>query len=221
MSGIGERLKAIYADLPTHVGLVAVSKFHPAEDILEAYNAGQRIFGESRVQELVAKRPLLPDDIEWHFIGTLQTNKVKQIAPFITTIQSADSLRLIEEINRQASINQRIINILIEVHIAKEQSKHGFGTDECETLFKDGMFLRYSNLRVCGLMGMATFTDNEAQINHEFSTISKLFQTIRASRYVDPTVFNQLSTGMSDDYHIAIAHGSTMVRIGTKIFGNR
>ena len=189
--------------------------------IWEAYEAGQRIFGENRVQELVAKQPLLPDDVEWHFIGSLQTNKVKYIAPFISMIQSVDSLKLMQEINRQAKINNRNIRVLIEVHIAEEESKHGFSSDECKNLFTNGIAAQFKNLRICGLMGMATFTDDMEQVGREFRTLKMLFDEIKAMHGVVPSLFTELSIGMSDDYKIAIREGSTMVRIGTALFGER
>jgi len=218
---VKERLSEIRKSLPDGVTLVAVSKFHPVEAIFEAYNAGQRIFGESRVQELVAKQPLLPSDVEWHFIGTLQSNKVKYIAPFVSMIQSVDNLRLIEEISRQAIKCERTINVLIEVHIAEEASKHGFSPAECFQFFSEGIFGQYGNVCVCGLMGMATFTDNLERVSREFAVLRNLFEDIKALPAIDKTQFRVLSMGMSDDYKTAIKQGSTMVRIGTSIFGNR
>lgn len=218
---IKNNVAKIRASLPAGVKLVAVSKFHPAETVKEAYDAGQKQFGESRVQELTAKQPLLPTDIEWHFIGTLQTNKVKYIAPFIAMIQSVDSLKLLQEIDRQAAKCNRIIRILVEVHIAEEASKHGFSPDECKALFTDSALLSFKNIAVCGLMGMATFTDNPEQVRREFKALKTLFDEIKSMPTTDPSVFTELSMGMSDDYPIAIEEGSTIVRIGTAIFGNR
>jgi len=218
---ITKNISEIRSSLPEGVKLVAVSKFHPAETIQEAYEAGLRIFGESRVQELTAKQPVLPEDIEWHFIGTLQTNKVKYIAPFISMIQSVDTLRLAEEINRQAAKCNRVIRILIEVHIAEETSKHGFSVDECKALFTGDVLQPLSNIQVCGLMGMATFTDHTDQVRHEFGRLRNLFEEIKSIPFTGNKLFTELSMGMSDDYKIAIEAGSTMVRIGTGIFGTR
>lgn len=218
---IKENLSKIKSTLPEGVKLIAVSKFHPAETVKEAYDAGQRIFGENRVQELVAKQPALPGDVEWHFIGTLQTNKVRCIAPFVAMIQSVDSLRLVREIDRQAERCGRTIRILIEVHIAEEDSKHGFSTEECRALFTGNAFKPFTRIHVCGLMGMATFTGDTEQIRREFGSLRSLFDEIRSMPGTDRSVFTELSIGMSDDYRTAIAAGSTMVRIGTGIFGTR
>lgn len=221
MMDIKRNISAICSSLPESVKLIAVSKFHPVETIKEAYEAGQRIFGESRVQELMAKQPALPDDIEWHFIGTLQTNKVRYIAPFISMIQSVDTLRLLQEISRQAERCNRVIRILLEVHIAEENSKHGFSVDECKTLFTGNILQQYPNIQVCGLMGMATFTDNINQVRHEFGILRTLFEDIKSLPVTDKANFTELSMGMSDDYKTAIEEGSTIVRIGTGIFGTR
>ena len=214
-------LSEICASLPDGVKLIAVSKFHGVETIKKAYDAGQRFFGESRVQELTAKQPALPEDIEWHFIGTLQTNKVKYIAPFISMIQSVDSINLLQEIDHQAEKCNRRIRVLIEVHIAEEDSKHGFSKNECKSLFADGTIAKFTNIQVCGLMGMATFTDDSGQVRREFNTLICLFNEIKSMQATDKSVFTELSMGMSDDYKTAIDEGSTMVRIGTSIFGAR
>ena len=214
-------VKLISSSLPDEVKLVAVSKFHPAETIMRVYDAGQRVFGESRVQELMAKQPVLPEDIDWHFIGSLQTNKVKHIAPFISMIQSMDSLKLIQEVDRQAEKHNRKIRILIEVHIAEEESKHGFSYEECKILFTDGIINQFTNLHVCGLMGMATFTNDTEQLKREFGKLRILFDEIKSMPATDKSIFTELSMGMSDDYLTAIEEGSTMVRIGTAIFGTR
>ena len=218
---VRDNLSKLRASLPDGVKLVAVSKFHSVATIQEAYDAGQRIFGENRVQELIAKQPVLPGDIEWHFIGSLQTNKVKYIAPFISMIQSVDSLKLMQEINRQAENCNRTIRVLLEVHIAEEESKHGFTPGECITFFSDGISEKYKNIQVCGLMGMATFTDDLAQVGREFSTLQTLFGEIRMMQAIDKSTFTELSMGMSDDYLTAIEAGSTMVRIGSALFGAR
>jgi len=216
-----ENLSRLQGSLLCGVKLVAVSKFQPVATIFEAYEAGQRIFGENRVQELVAKQPLLPDDIAWHLIGSLQTNKVKYIAPFISMIQSVDTIKLMQEINRQAEKNNRIIRILLEVYIAEEESKHGFSPDECYAIFSDGIPALYPNIQICGLMGMATFTDDSEQIRHEFRTLRTLFDEIKLLPSINPNLFSELSMGMSDDYKIAVEEGSTMIRIGSAIFGER
>lgn len=218
---IKKNISAIRASLPEGVKLVAVSKFHPVETIKEAYEAGIRIFGESRVQELVTKQPVLPEDIEWHFIGTLQTNKVKNIAPFISMIHSVDTLKLVQEIDRQAARCSRAIRVLIEVHIAEEANKHGFSVDECKTLFTGDVLQQFPNIQVCGLMGMATFTDNTDRVRREFGLLRSLFEDIKSMPFTGRDFFTELSMGMSDDYKIAIEEGSTMVRIGTGIFGTR
>jgi len=218
---IQRNLSDILMPLPKHVKLVAVSKFQSVEAIREAYNTGQRIFGENRVQELVTKRSSLQEDVEWHFIGTLQTNKVKYIAPFVSMIESVDTLKLLYEIDRQAAKCNRIIPILLEVFIAEEESKHGFSTDECKALFMDDALKALNHIQVNGLMGMATFTDNQVQVRQEFKKLKALFDEIRALPETDPSQFTELSMGMSDDYQIAIEEGSTIVRIGTSIFGKR
>lgn len=217
---IRENIEKIKSSLPENVTLVAVSKFHPIEAIQEAYDAGQRIFGESRVQELTAKQPILPADIEWHFIGTLQRNKVKYIAPFIHTIQSIDSIDLLKEVDKYAAKNDRVIRVLIEVHIASESSKHGFSMDECRTFFLEKHWNTYPNVSIHGLMGMATFTDDTDQIQREFHSLYELFSEIKSTNDVCNN-FAELSLGMSDDYLIALQNGSTMVRIGSSIFGER
>jgi len=218
---IKSNISDIYSSLPDGVKLIAVSKFHPVETIKKAYDAGLKIFGENRVQELIAKQPSLPEDVEWHFIGTLQTNKVKYIAPFISMIQSVDSLKLMQEIDHQAGKCNRKIRVLIEVHIAEEESKHGFSHDECKALFNDKTIGQFHNLQICGLMGMATFTDNEEQVRREFEKLHNLFEDIKSISSTDNYIFTELSMGMSDDYKTAIEEGSTMVRIGTAIFGTR
>ena len=217
---VKKNISEISSSLPEGVKLVAVSKFHTAETISKAYDAGHRIFGESRVQELIAKQPVLPDDIEWQFIGTLQTNKVKYIAPFISMIQSVDSLKLMKEVDRQAELNNRKIRVLIEVHIAEEESKHGFSPDECKAFFISEV-QQFSNIQICGLMGMATFTDDTKQVSREFAKLNNLYNEIKSMPATDKIMFTELSMGMSDDYKIAIENGSTMIRIGTAIFGKR
>ncbi len=215
---IKERLHRILATLPDGVKLVAVSKFHPAEAVEEAYNAGQRIFGESRPQEMAAKAKLLPKDIEWVMIGHLQTNKVKMIAPFVSLVASADSERLIEEIEKQATKNERTIDILLEVHIADEESKSGWSLSELREYLASGALERMEHIRVRGVMTIATNTDDEAIIRRDFNNIRTIFEELKP-RFGE--AFDTLSIGMSDDYPIALEYGSTMVRIGTAIFGHR
>ena len=206
------------ATLPDGVKLVAVSKFHPAEAVEEAYNAGQRIFGESRPQEMAAKAKVLPKDIEWVMIGHLQTNKVKMIAPFVSLVASADSERLIEEIEKQAAKNERTIDILLEVHIADEESKSGWSLSELKEYLASGALERMEHIRVRGVMTIATNTDDEAIIRRDFNNIRTIFEELKP-RFGE--AFDTLSIGMSDDYPIALEYGSTMVRIGTAIFGHR
>jgi pyridoxal phosphate enzyme (YggS family) len=188
---------------------------------MEAYNAGQKVFGENRAQEMSAKKNSLPEDIEWHFIGSLQTNKVKEIAPFVHTIQSVDSLKLLEEIDRQAYRCGRIINIMLEVHIAKEDTKHGLTVPQCNSLAEIIAAGQLPNIRLCGLMGMATFTDDKAMVSGEFRSLHSLFSALKANSLRDCSSFSALSMGMTDDYELAVAEGSTMIRIGSLIFGPR
>jgi pyridoxal phosphate enzyme (YggS family) len=215
---IKEHLHKILATLPEGVQLVAVSKFHPAERLEEAYEAGQRIFGESRPQEMAAKAEVLPKDIEWHMIGHLQTNKVKMIAPFVTMISSVDSDRLIEEIEKQAAKNNRTIDILLEVHVADEETKSGWSIDELEAYLATGALQSMEHIRVRGVMTIATNTDDESIIRRDFQRIRDIFEAFEP-RFGE--AFDTLSIGMSDDYPIALEYGSTMVRIGTAIFGAR
>jgi len=218
MSGIAERIQSVVASLPETARLVAVSKFNPAEAVLQAYNCGQRLFGESKVQELTGKYEVLPKDIEWHFIGHLQTNKVKYIAPFISLIQSVDSLKLLKEIDAQAKKVNRVIDCLLEIHVAQEETKYGFSFDELRTLFKERAFDVFENVSVVGLMGMASNTEDEVQIREEFRLLSDFYQEMKDS--LAPQ-FRELSMGMSHDYHIAVEEGSTLVRVGSFIFGER
>lgn len=215
---ISSKIEELHTSLPQGVTLVAVSKFHPAEALIEAYNAGQRIFGESRVQELLAKYEALPKDIEWQMIGHLQTNKVRQIVPFVSLIQSVDSVRLIECINREAERIGRIIDILLEIHVAKEESKTGWNFDELLTFLQSGGMEPLKNVRVRGVMGMATNTDDEEIIRADFEQLAH-YKEILAEFFGKE--FDTVSMGMSDDYKLAIECGSTMVRIGSSIFGNR
>ena len=214
-------LSSIKAELPEQVRLVAVSKYHPVEMIQEAYDAGQRLFGENHVQEMTQKYALLPKDIEWHFIGHLQTNKVKYIAPFVSLIHSVDSLKLLKEINKQAEKAQRVIPCLLQSHIAKEETKFGFSFDECREMLQQGEWKNLKNVQLCGVMGMGTFTDNVDQVRSEFHSLKDFFDEIKENVFSDNPSFREISMGMTDDYPIAIEEGSTLIRIGTKIFGER
>jgi pyridoxal phosphate enzyme (YggS family) len=218
---ITESLQQIKAELPENVQLVAVSKFFPDEAILEAYRCGQRIFGENRVQELLPKYEHLPKDIRWYLIGHLQANKVKYIAPFIDMIQSIDSLKLIDVLNEEAGKCGRRIRVLLQVHIAREEHKFGFSFDEIMALGENRIFENRPHLVFSGLMGMATFTDDAEQIRSEFEQLASLFKQLKKTYFSENDDFKELSMGMSDDYPLAVESGSTMVRIGSKIFGSR
>ena len=211
----------ILRQLPQGVRLVAVSKYHPAELIQEAYDGGQRIFGESHVQEVVQKYEQLPRDIEWHFIGHLQTNKVKYIAPFVSLIHAVDSERLLLEIDKQARKCQRTIPVLLQVHVAQEDTKFGFTPEELTAWMDKGSWRQCTNVQISGLMCMATNTDDEARIAADFAQAQQLFQHIKARHFATDPSFSECSWGMSGDYPIAIQHGSTLVRIGSMIFGQR
>ena len=214
-------LKDVLSTLPDGVRLVAVSKFHPDEYIEEAYREGQRISGESHEQELSRKVKELPEDIQWHFIGHLQTNKVKYIAPYISMIEAVDSLKLLKEIQKQAEKNDRVINVLLELHIAEEETKYGLTPDACRQLLDNGEWEQMKNVRICGLMMMASNVDDENQIRNEFTTAKLFFDEVKQKYFADAEYFCERSWGMSDDYPIAIECGSTMVRVGTRIFGPR
>lgn len=215
---IAERIKAISATLPEGVTLIAVSKYHPAEAIETAYDAGQRDFGESKAQDLTVKHQSLPSDIRWHFIGHLQSNKIKYIAPFIYLIHSIDSLRLLQEVNKQGIKAGRRIPCLLQIHIAQEDTKFGFTPEECLAMLEDGQWRELHNVEVRGLMCMASNTDNEEQIASEFLAVHELFGRIKELYFPNDGNFSILSAGMSDDYPIAIKHGSTHIRIGSSIF---
>lgn len=215
---IGTKIKELHTSLRQTVKLVAVSKFHPVEALMEAYEAGQRIFGESRVQELLVKHEALPKDIEWQMIGHLQTNKVRQIVPFISLIQSVDSARLIECINREAERIGRVVDILLEIHVAQEESKTGWKYEELVDYLHSEEFAAMKNIRIRGVMGMATNTDDEQIVRADFEQLANLYNELKP-RFSEE--FDTLSMGMSDDYQLAIDCGSTMVRIGSSIFGIR
>ncbi len=218
---IARQLHEIRNEMPEQTRLVAVSKFHPASVLKEAYDAGQRLFGESRVQEIVSKNKELSQDIIWHFIGHLQTNKVKDIVPFVDMIESVDSLHLLQEINLQAGKINRKIKVLLQIHIAAEETKFGFTFDECRQLLLSGEVQSMKNISVCGLMGMATFTDDKSQVRSEFAGLAGFFKVIKSDFFPNNPDFQELSMGMSDDYLLAIEEGSTLVRIGSKLFGPR
>ena len=218
---IQANLKEVLADLPSGVRLVAVSKFHPNEAIEEAYAAGQRIFGESKVQEMAQKYETLPKDIEWHFIGHLQTNKIKYMAPYVAMIHGIDSYKLLVEINKQAQKYSRVIPCLLQIHIAEEETKFGFSFDECWEMLKAGDWKELHNVQISGVMGMATNIDDTEQIKKEFCSLNTFFKEIKQTYFTDTESFKEISMGMSHDYHIAIREGSTMVRVGSKIFGER
>lgn len=218
---VKENIEKIKATLLPGVKLVAVSKFHPAEMIQEAYESGQRVFGESHVQEIAGKHEMLPKDIEWHFIGHLQTNKVKYIAPYISLIQSVDSLKLLKEIDKQAAKCGRVIDVLLQLHVAAEETKFGFAPDEVKCLVESEDFAALQHVRVVGIMAMATNTDDEARIVSDFECAHDVFESLKKSHFADKPEFCELSMGMSGDYLLAQQHGSTMVRVGSSIFGER
>jgi len=221
MYDVKENLHRVLATLPDSVRLVAISKFHPEEYVMAAYDEGQRVFGESHEQELKRKAEALPKDIEWHFIGHLQTNKVKYIAPFISMIEAVDSLKLLREIEKQAAKAGRVVDVLLELHIAEEATKYGLTLDDCRQLLADGEWRQMEHVRICGLMMMASNTDDEAQISSEFQTAADFFDEVKARYFADRPSFKERSWGMSNDYQLALSHRSTMVRVGTAIFGPR
>lgn len=218
---IRQNLQKVSQSLPDGVRLVAVSKFHPVEELQEAYDAGQRVFGESHEQELSRKAEILPKDIEWHFIGHLQTNKVRFIAPYITMIDAVDSLRLLREINKQALRCGRVIDVLLELHIAEEATKYGLSLDECRELLSEGEWRQMAGVRIRGLMMMASHVDDEDQIRREMTTAAQFFDEVKQTFFANDEAFAERSWGMSDDYPIAVKCRSTMVRVGTMIFGPR
>jgi pyridoxal phosphate enzyme (YggS family) len=219
---IADNIKSLKNEtVPKKVSLIAVSKTKPVADIQEAYDAGQRLFGENTVQEMVEKYEQLPKDIEWHQIGHLQSNKVKYIAPFISMIQSVDSLKLLQEINKQAEKNKRVIDCLLQVYIADEETKFGLGFDEAIELLRSDEFATFKNIRIRGLMGIATNTDKEKQLKDEFQELKTFFDGIKQSFFRKEESFDVISMGMSSDYEIAIEQGSNMIRVGSTIFGGR
>ena len=218
---VKSHLHEVLDTLPQGVRLVAISKYHPNEYIEAAYEEGQRVFGESHEQELRQKHLSLPQDIEWHFIGHLQTNKVKYIAPYVTMIEAVDSLKLLREINKQAEKCGRRIKVLLELHIAEEATKYGLTLDACRELLAAGEWREMQHVQICGLMMMASFVNDEAQIRQEMQTARDFFDEVKAQYFADDDAFCERSWGMSDDFPIALQTGSTMIRVGTKIFGPR
>lgn len=221
MYDVKNNLREVLAQLPDHVRLVAVSKFHPDEYIMAAYEEGQRIFGESHEQELKRKHESLPKDIQWHFIGHLQTNKVKYIAPYITMIEAVDSLKLLREIEKQAAKYDRVIDVLLELHIAEEETKYGLTLEACRELLAGGEWRSLKHVRICGLMMMASFVDDTKQIRSEMMMASDFFDEVKQQYFADDPAFCERSWGMSHDFPIAVSCHSTMVRVGTTIFGPR
>lgn len=218
---IAEQIRRITAELPASCRLVAVSKFHPAASIMEAYEAGQRVFGESHVQELQAKHSELPADIEWHFIGHLQSNKVKYIAPYVSLIHAVDTPKLLAEIEKQAAKHGRTICCLLELHVAEEDTKYGFTPDELIQFLAEGSWRDMTHVQIAGLMCMATNTDNTARIEADFLRAHNIYKEAKERFFATDPAFTELSMGMSHDYRLAIKHGATLVRIGTTIFGDR
>lgn len=217
-ANIAEQIKRISDTLPCGVTLIAVSKYHPADAVMQAYEAGQRDFGESKAQDLVKKHDILPDDIKWHFIGHLQSNKIKYIAPFVHLIHSIDSYKLLQEVNRHGEKQNRRIACLLQIHIAQEETKFGFTPDECMEMLSNNDWQSLKNVEIRGIMCMASNTDDESQIADEFSKVQHLFNDIKENFFAGNEKFNILSAGMSDDYPIAIKFGSNHIRIGSKIF---
>ncbi len=217
---IKENLNKVRATVPENVTLIAVSKTKPVSDLQEAYDAGQRIFGENKALEMRDKYQELPKDIQWHFIGHLQTNKIKYIAPFVTLIHSIDSTSLLEAVNKEAAKNNRVIDCLLQFHIAQEETKFGLDMEEAKTMIESDNIKNLNNVRIVGVMGMATFTDDVNQVRNEFKSLKNIFDILKENYFKDDS-FTEISMGMSDDYPVAIEEGATMVRVGSKIFGAR
>lgn len=218
---IANKLQKLYGELPKEVTLVAVSKTKPIADLQNAYDAGQRVFGENKVQEMCTKWEQLPKEINWHFIGHLQRNKVKYLAPFVNLIHGVESFRLLKEINKQAKKHNRVIDVLLQFFIANEETKFGLSFEEAEAILSDENFKELQNVRICGVMGMASFSNNQEQIREEFKTLKSTFDKLRFTFFDNEKSFNVISMGMSGDYKIAIEEGSTMIRVGSSIFGKR
>lgn len=218
---ISENLRNIQVSIPSHVTLVAVSKTKPVIALMEVYNAGQRVFGENKVQEMCEKYDVMPKDIQWHLIGHLQTNKVKYLAPFVALIHSVDSFKLLQEINKQALKNNRVIDCLLQFHIAQEETKFGLSENEASELITSNEFKLMKNVRIVGVMGMASFTEDNESVRNEFQSLKKIFTNLKNKFFSKEDCFKEISMGMSGDYLLAIEEGSTMVRVGSSIFGAR
>ena len=216
-----EVYKQIVETIPAHVQLVAVSKLKPASEVMAAYELGQRHFGENWAQELKEKHEQLPKDIQWHFIGHLQTNKIKYIIPYVHLIHSIDSFRLLQEVNRQAARHERVVGCLLQFHIATEETKFGFSLEECLQMLQSPEFATLHNVEICGVMGLASLTDNTDQIHREFRTLHSYFERLKKEYFADSASFKEISMGMTHDYPIAIEEGSTIIRVGSAIFGAR
>ncbi len=221
MASIKDNLEKVTAQLPNGVRLVAVSKFHPVEELAEAYEAGQRLFGENRAQELIAKAPQLPEDIRWHFIGHLQKNKVRAIMPHVSVIESVDSVKLLSLIEKEAARIDRTVDVLLQLHVAQEETKSGFSVDEVLEAGEAGELTCYPHVRVCGVMAMASLTDDMEQVAQEFDLVRRTYLTLKDGPFDESEDFNELSMGMSDDWQVAVKYGATLVRIGTAVFGPR
>ena len=218
---VKENLESVRKTIPSGVLLVAVSKTKPVEDLQEAYDAGQRVFGENHALEMRDKHEVLPKDIDWHFIGHLQTNKIKYIVQYVRLIHSIDTFNLLQAVNKEAVKHDRLVDCLLQFHIAEEETKFGLSMDEAEEILNSDIFKAMKNVRICGVMGMATNTDNMTQVRKEFHHLKEIFDTLKAKYFADCEWFKEISMGMSHDYPIAIEEGSTMVRVGSKIFGER
>lgn len=218
---IKENLEQLRANIPSGVTLVAVSKTKPVSDLQEAYDAGQRVFGENYPQEMRDKHEVLPQDIQWHFIGHLQTNKIKYIIPFVTLIHSIDTANLLEAVNKEAKKHDRVVDCLLQFHIALEETKFGLDLDEARQLLDSEAFKQMENVRICGVMGMGTFTDNMDEVRKEFKHLKSIFETLKKDYFANQLQFKEISMGMSEDYPIAIEEGATLIRVGSKIFGPR
>lgn len=221
MENIKENLERVTSKLPENVKLVAVSKFHPIDALQEAYDAGQRLFGENRAQELVAKAPHLPNDIRWHFLGHLQKNKVRSIMPYVSVIESVDSVNLLKLIEKEAARIDRTVDVLLQLHVAQEETKSGFSIEEVLEAGEAGELTCYPHIHVCGVMAMASLTDDMEQVAREFDLVRRTYLTLKDGPFDESEYFNHLSMGMSDDWQVAVKYGATLVRIGTAIFGNR
>lgn len=221
MNNVSENIQKLLEDIPSHINLIPISKTKPEEIILEAYNSGFKIFGENKVQEIVRKHENLPVDIEWHMVGHMQTNKVKYLAPFIHLVHGIDSLKLLKIVNKEAVKAGRTINTLLQIHIASEETKFGFSKEEVYSLLDSADFRILHNVKIMGVMGMATYTSDQSQIRKEFQALFKFFERVKTEYFLEDSDFKEISMGMSADYKIAIDEGSTMIRIGSLIFGNR